>query len=70
MCIVKTIKYENATVNIHDDYIPKEIEQYKKNLKHVYDTINMIYKDKDCKNLFYTKKELDQIRKNGTHEFI
>lgn len=70
MCIVKTIQYENATVNIHDDYIPKDSEEYKRNLKFVYDTLNIIFKDKDCKNLFYTQKELEQIKKNGTHEFI
>lgn len=70
MCIVKTIKYENATVNIHDDYIPKDPLKYKENLKYVYDTLNMIYKGKDCKDLFYTKQELEQIRKNGTHQFI
>jgi len=62
MCKVKTIKYENATVNIHDDYIPKDQEQYKKNLRYLYDTLNLVFKNKDCDNLFYTEEEIEELK--------
>jgi len=70
MCLVKSHKVGNITVNIHDDYIPKEQELYKNNLKVVYDTINIIFQDKERKQLFYTKEELEQIRIKKSHELI
>lgn len=61
MCIVKTKRVNRITVNIHNDYIPKEKEKYKENLKVVYDTMNLIFKDLEKDNLFYTEKELKKI---------
>ena len=61
MCIVKTKRVNGITVNIHNDHIPKEKEKYKENLKVVYDTMNLIFKDLEKDNLFYTEKELKKI---------
>lgn len=61
MCIVKTKRVNGITVNIHNDYIPKEKKKYKENLKVVYDTMNLIFKDLEKNNLFYTEKELKKI---------
>ena len=36
MSVVKTKKINDITVNIHDDCIPKDKEEYKKNLKIFY----------------------------------
>ncbi len=70
MCIVKTQKINNITVNIHDDYIPKTQEEYKNNLKTVYDTINLIFQNKNKGNLFYTNEELEKTKKDNICEFI
>lgn len=68
MCVVKTEKINNITVNIHDDYIPKDKDEYKKNLKVVYDTINMIFKD--TSSVYYTSEELEQLQKTNKEIFI
>ena len=70
MSVVKTKKINDIIVNIHDDCIPKDKAEYKKNLKVVYDTINIIFRDKDKTNLFYTEEELKKIKNDGTYEFI
>lgn len=70
MCIVKTQKINGILINIHDDYIPKEKELYKNNLKNVYDTINMIFQNKETKDLFYTPQELDKLKQQNMYEFL
>ena len=69
MSLVKTTKNGNVTTNIHDDFIPKDTEKYKQNLKVVYDTMNMIFSDK-TEELFYSEKELEEIKSDGTKIFI
>lgn len=68
MALVKTTTKDNATVNIHDDYIPKNENLYKNNLQGLYDVINIIARDLeknniDTKGLFYSDKELNQLPK-------
>ena len=70
MCLVNTMKINNISVRIHDDYIPKDTQKYKDNLKIFYDTANLIFQDKDKKDLFYTKEELEKIKNNKNYEFI
>jgi hypothetical protein len=70
MSVVKTKKINDITVNIHDDCIPKDKEEYKKNLKIFYDTINIIFRDKNKLDLFYTEEELKKLKNDRTYEFI
>ncbi len=70
MCLVNTMKINNISIRIHDDYIPKDTQKYKDNLKTFYDTANLIFQDKDKKDLFYTKDELEQVKKDNNYEFI
>lgn len=67
---VKTVKKGNVICNICDDYIPKEKEKYKENLRSLYDTLNSIYLNRDIKNLFYTSEELEFLRKTKEKIFI
>ena len=66
MSVVKTKKINDITVNIHDDCIPKDKEEYKKNLKIFYDTINIIFRDKNKLDLFYTEEELKKLKNDRT----
>ncbi len=70
MSVVKTKKINDIIVNIHDDCIPKNKEEYKKNLKVFYDTLNMIFRDKNKLDLFYTEEELKKLKNDGIYEFI
>lgn len=70
MCVVKTQTINGILINIHDDYIPKTPNEYKKNLKHVYDTINLIFQNKDKENLFYTNQELEKLKEDKSYQFI
>lgn len=68
MSIVMTIKKGNATINIHDDCIPKDIVKYKENLTRLYDRMNIIARDLskeniDVSDLFYTQEELENLPK-------
>ena len=42
----------------------------KKNLKIFYDTINIIFRDKNKLDLFYTEEELKKLKNDRTYEFI
>lgn len=70
MCLVNTMKINNISIRIHDDYIPKDTQNYKDNLKTLYDTANLIFQDKDKKDLFYTKEELEKIKNDNNYELI
>ena len=70
MSIVKTKKINNINVNIHDDLIPKDIKEYKKNLKNTYDTLNLIFSNKNKDSLFYSEDELKKLKKDNSYEFI
>lgn len=70
MSIVKTKKINNIIVNIHNDFIPKEKKEYKKNLKNTYDTLNLIFSNKKDESLFYSEDELKKIKKDNSYEFI
>ena len=48
-------------VTIERDCVPKDIESYKRNLKHVYDVCNEVIHDPSC---FYTKEELEELKNN------
>lgn len=68
MALIKSTKRNGATVNIHDDYIPKNENLYKNNLQGLYDVINIIARDLEknniaTKGLFYSDKELNQLPK-------
>lgn len=52
---------------IKTDFIPTDKEKYKKNLIHIYDVVNKIASELDekevnLKNLFYTKKEIENLK--------
>lgn len=52
---------------IKTDFIPTDKEKYKKNLINIYDVINKIASELDSKeidltNLFYTKKEIENLK--------
>lgn len=73
--LVKTLKFDKGIVNIHDDYIPKDQESKRKRLKSIYDTFNIIHrtckqKGIDIDDWFFTKKELESIKKNNEYELI
>lgn len=62
--LVKTSKKGNITVNIYDDYIPKDKEEYNRSLSKLYDLLNQI-EIPNKEELFYTKEELMKIKKEG-----
>ncbi len=63
MCVIKTIKLkENITINIHDEYIPHEKEEEKKNIQKLYDILNDIFCEEKDRHLFYTDKELKKYK--------
>lgn len=68
--LVEIKKIKNSTINIYDDCIPKDISEYRKNLKNVYDTINNIFSDKKYDNLFYSEEELKKLEKKNKKIFI
>jgi len=68
-------KYGNATVIISDEYMPKTIEEMRKNLKEFYDVCNEISENSkarvvDTSNLFYTEEELEEMKKSDKYTFI
>lgn len=71
--VVKTIKDNNAVINIHDDYIPKDLDKYKENLKRFYTTMNIVTRDfpqEKIDELFYSKSELEDLKKDKNYQFI
>lgn len=73
--IIKEYKSNLGTVNIHDDYIPKNQEELKQNLKNTYDCINMICSNIENPNiktdkLFYSEKELKKVSNDSKYIFI
>lgn len=73
--ILKQYKSKFGVVNIHDDFIPKNLNDLKKNLKETYDCINMIfnksnYNSLNFNTLFYTNDEIDDLEKNKKYIFI
>ena len=70
-----TYKIGNGTVIISDEYIPKTIEEMRRNLKRFYDVCNKIARNLeargvDTSNLFYTEEELEEMRKSDEYTFI
>lgn len=68
--LVQTLKTKKGTINIHDDYIPKTEEEKRKRLKSIYDTMNLIHRSSKQKGIniddwFYSKEELEKIKKNN-----
>lgn len=73
--LVQTLKTEKGTINIHDDYIPKTLEEKRKRLKSIYDTMNFIHRSSKQKGIniddwFYSKEELEKIKKNNEYLLI
>ena len=70
-----TYKIGNATVTISDEFIPKDIEGMRRNLKRFYDVCNKIARNLEARgvntsNLFYTEEELEEMRKSDEYTFI
>lgn len=68
--LVQTLKTKKGTINIHDDYIPKTEDEKRKRLKSIYDTMNLIHRSSKQKGIniddwFYSKEELEKIKKNN-----
>lgn len=73
--ILKQYKSKFGVVNIHDDFIPKNSNDLKKNLKETYDCINMIFSNSNYNSLnfntlFYTDEEINDFEKNKKYIFI
>lgn len=71
--IVKTKEYDNAQVNIHDDFIPTDNNIYRENLKRVYDTINYIFQRNevlDKVEFYYSDKEIELLKMSGKYKLI
>lgn len=73
--ILKQYKSKFGVVNIHDDFIPKNSNDFKKNLKETYDCINMIFSNSNYNSLnfntlFYTDEEINDFEKNKKYIFI
>lgn len=73
--LVKTLKTDQGIINIHDDYIPKNLEERKQKLKSIYDTFNLIHRSSKQKGIniddwFYTNEELEKLKEEKTEIFI
>ena len=70
-----TYKFENATVIISDEFVPKTLEGMRKNLQELYEVCNDIAENLkvrggDASNLFYTEEEITEMKKSGKYTFI
>lgn len=69
----KTYKFGNSTVIVH---IPRmTVAQKRERLREIYDTINQIARSCeqrgiDTSDWFYTKEELEELKKNPEYTFI
>ncbi len=73
MALIKTIKYDGATVEFYDDFIPKNIEDRKRNLVACYDVVNKIASHLPksvTKDWFIDEKTLVKMKSSGKYTFI
>ena len=68
-------EFENSTVIISDEFVPKDIEGMRRNLKRFYDVCNQIARNLeargvDTSDLFYTEEELEEMKKSDKYTFI
>lgn len=73
--LIQTLKAKKGIINIHDDYIPKTQEEKRKKLKSIYDTMNFICRSSKQKGIniddwFYSKEEIEKIKKNNEYLLI
>lgn len=75
MALIKKFELSDTTIEIHDDYIPKDKIKLKSNLSKMYDVINDIA-DKmeknncNCQSWFLTEEELRAMKESGNYNFI
>lgn len=75
MALIKKIELGETSVEIHDDFIPKDKNKLKSNLSKVYDVINdiackMEKNNCNCQSWFLTEKELRAMKQSGNYNFI
>lgn len=73
MSLIKKIKNGKAEIEIYSSDLSKE--EQKNNLVNLYKTINQIAdtqrsKGNDVNDWFYTKNELEKMKKSGKYNFL
>ena len=68
-------KFDNATVIISDEFIPKSVDEMRKNLEKLYVACNQIAENLrargvDTSDLFYSEEEIEEMKKSDEYTFI
>lgn len=73
MALIKSLKSGQTEIEFYDDFVPEDLEQKRKNLIELYDTVNRIAQEIDhrkTKSWFISAKELKEMQKSEEYNFL
>lgn len=73
MSLIKKMQLGKTEIEIYDDFVPKDIEEKRQNLIHMYDEVNSIAQNlpkEITKKWFLTENQIKKMKQSGEYNFI